>query len=136
MIVDALNLEASEITGMNDDILRTFIDRRQGYHLVKDGTVWKIAPEELKEDIGDQSNFFLGFSLSQIGFQSGTVTSPNSNVPFMFDALLDRPEGGAHKTESFDSSIVVMFLLDCSIMIQVVPDSDIPVVKLSSKSIV
>jgi hypothetical protein len=89
MIVDALNLEASEITGMNDDILRTFIDRRQGYHLVKDGTTnkWDVTPEELKEDIGDQSNFFLGFSLSQIGFQSGTVTSPNSNVPFMFDAL-------------------------------------------------
>jgi hypothetical protein len=72
--------------------------------------------------------------LSQIGFQSGTVTSPNSNVPFMFDALLDRSAG--HDTLPFDSSIIVMFLLDCSIMIQVVPDSDIPVVKLSSKSIV
>jgi hypothetical protein len=61
----------------------------------------------------------------------------------MFDAQLDRPPDGRtdtvdgiHDTQKFDSSIVCMFLLDCAIMIQVVPDSDIPVVKLSTKSIV
>jgi hypothetical protein len=147
MLIDALNLEASEITGMNDDVLRTFIDRRQCFRVTsgKDSTgatvnYWQAV--EQGEEYGDKSNFFIGISLSQIGFQSGTVTSPNSAVPFMFDAQLDRPKGattgeaGIHDTHPFDSSIVCMFLLDCAIMIQVVPDSDVPVVKLSTKSIV
>jgi hypothetical protein len=137
MIIDTLNLEASEITGMNDDVLRTFIDRREGYHLDQDVfSKWVIERVEKEEGFGDKSNFFLGFSLSQIGFQSGTVTSPNANVAFMFDDILDRPIGGLHETPSFDSNVVVMFLFDASIMISVVPDSDIPVVRLSSKNIV
>jgi hypothetical protein len=74
--------------------------------------------------------------LSQIGFQSGTVSSPNSNVPFMFEGQLDRPPGGEHDTPAFDSNVIMMFLFDCAIVIQVVPDSDIPVVKISSKNIV
>jgi hypothetical protein len=139
--VDALNLEANEITGMNDDVLRTFVDRRQVNHLVKSGANWIPATLENHEDYGDRSNFFLGFSLSHIGFQSGTVTSPNSNVPFMFDGVLDRPPGvdcakGIHDTPVFDSNVIIMFLFDCSIMIQVVADSDIPVVKIRAKSIV
>jgi hypothetical protein len=132
MIVDALNLEASEITGMNDDVLRTFLGGRTMWSL-NGAQDWDWDNRLIRDDV---SNFFIGFSLSQIGFQSGTVTSPNSNVPFMFDAVLDRPASNTHQTQAFDSSLVVMFLLDCSIMIQVVPDSDIPVVKLSSKSIV
>jgi hypothetical protein len=133
MLTDALNLEVSEITGMNDDTLRTFTDRIQAFSITAGaGTVTKV---ELSEDYGDMSNFFIGISLSQIGFQSGTVTSPNAHVPFIFDAVLDRGNG-RDSTPLIDSSIVCMFLLDCALMIQVVPDSDIPVVKLSSKSIV
>jgi hypothetical protein len=144
MLIDALNLEASEITGMNDDVLRTFMKGRVMWELTGPAAAGVLpSVRDFQEPWNgklndDTSNFFIGFSLSQIGFQSGTVTSPNSNVPFMFDAILDRPggAGGIHETPNFDSSVVVMFLLDCSIMIQVVPDSDIPVVKLSSKSIV
>jgi hypothetical protein len=135
MIIDALNLEASEITGMNDDVLRTFLGGRTFYHLGAAGVGTQDWDWDNRFIRDDRSNFFIGFSLSQIGFQSGTVTSPNSNVPFMFDAVLDR-NGASHSVVAFDSSLVIMFLLDCSIMIQVVPDSDIPVVKLSSKSIV
>jgi hypothetical protein len=101
---------------------------------VAEGGKVTIGKVEMKEDYGDKSNFFIGISLSQIGFQSGTVTSPNAHVPFIFDAVLDR--GAGHEAGPIDSSIVCMFLLDCALMIQVVPDSDIPVVKLSSKSIV
>jgi hypothetical protein len=140
MLIDALNLEASEITGMNDDLLRTFLDSKKAYRLTspqaQNESEWTVEPFEMPQEWGDLSNFFIGISLSQIGFQSGTVTSPNSAVPFMFDAQLDRPEDGSHNTHKFDSSIICMFLLDCAIMIQVVPDSDIPVVKLSTKSIV
>jgi hypothetical protein len=130
MALDSLNLEASEISGMNNDVLRSFMYEHPRLAVTAAGK----AGQSHFRDRGDKSNFFIGFSLSQVGFQSGTVTSPNDNVPFMFDAILDR--AGDHAVKPFDTSLVVMFLLDCAIMIQVVPDSDIPVVKLSSKSIV
>jgi hypothetical protein len=129
MALDSLNLEASEISGMNNDVLRSFM-----YEHPRVAVTQAAVTKTTFTDRGDKSNFFIGFSLSQVGFQSGTVTSPNAYVPFMFDAILDR--AGAHAVHPFDTSLVVMFLLDCAIMIQVVPDSDIPVVKLSSKSIV
>ena len=143
MVLDSLNLEVSEISGMNDDVLRAFMYERGLNKIVHADGKLKVNASYFQER-GDKSNFFIGFSLSQVGFQSGTVTSPNANVPFMFDAILDRPidnptavpPTGHHDTPKFDSSVIVMFLLDCAIIIQVVPDSDIPVVKLSSKSIV
>jgi hypothetical protein len=80
-------------------------------------------------------------SLSQVGFQSGTVSSPNTNIPFIFDANLGDAAalgggGRAVVIPPLETSIICMFLLDCAIMIQVVPNSDIPVVKLTNKSIV
>jgi hypothetical protein len=37
---------------------------------------------------------------------------------------------------ALETSIICMFLIDAALMIQVVPNSDIPVVKLTNKSIV
>jgi hypothetical protein len=88
---------------------------------------------------GDNSDFFIGISLSQVGFQSGTVSSPNTNIPFIFDATLaESPEvaGARDPKYTLTTSLICMFLIDAAIMIQVVPNSDIPVVKLTNKSIV
>jgi hypothetical protein len=93
---------------------------------------------------GDKSNFFFGLSLSQVGFQAGCVSSPVSNIPFMIDGVLDTgadhpnpitnlPAAGGH---SYNSSCIVMFLLDVAVMILVQPNSDILSVKLINKSIV
>jgi hypothetical protein len=82
-----------------------------------------------------------------VGFQSGTVSSPNTNIPFIFDAVLDKVDGHARMgagtasnwavdIEKIDTSIIALFLLDCALMIQVVAGSDVPVVKLTNKSIV
>jgi hypothetical protein len=134
MCLDSLNLETSEITAMNRDVARSITCPRAGFKLTS-----KAGDIENKwyDDDGDKSDFFIGVTLSQVGFQSGTVSSPNTNIPFIFDANLVADTGGARASvPSMDTSIVCMFLLDCALMIQVVPGSDIPVVKLTNKSIV
>jgi hypothetical protein len=128
MVLDSLNLETSEITAMNEDVARSLNTERRYWGLNKE---WKI-PDIVR---GDRSNFFIGFSLSQVGFQSGTVSSPNTNVPFIFDAELDRTAPHVD-VDPINTSIIVMFLIDAALMIQVVQDSDVPIVKLTSKSIV
>jgi hypothetical protein len=136
MCADALNLESSEITGMNDDVKHSLTFETRHYTLGGGGFVATGSSPYR----GDPSNFFIGVSLSQVGFQSGTVSSPNTNVPFIFDAVLDRTGehaiNGVNVPQNIDTSIIVMFLIDAAIMIQVIPDSDVPVVKLTSKSIV
>jgi hypothetical protein len=130
MVLDSLNLETSEITSMNEDVARSLNTLRH-YASAKDGAeAWQYLHTE-----GDKSNFFIGFSLSQVGFQSGTVSSPNTNVPFIFDAQLER-KAPLDTIAHINTSIIVMFLIDCALMIQVVQDSDVPIVKLTSKSIV
>jgi hypothetical protein len=135
MILDSLNLETSEITGMNEDVARSITSPRSWFKYVR---ATGIEPDWTFTE-GDKSDFFIGVSLSQVGFQSGTVSSPNTNIPFIFDASLDKQPlapTGRPDTIKIDTSIICMFLLDCAIMIQVVPNSDIPVVKLTNKSIV
>jgi hypothetical protein len=137
MALDALNLETSDITAMNEDVARSFVSPRKITQLSNaDGTTtdsWNFAE-------GDNSDFFIGISLSQVGFQAGTVSSPNTNIPFIFDAqLADHPDGTGrdqHPELKLETSIICMFLIDAALMIQVVPNSDIPVVKLTNKSIV
>jgi hypothetical protein len=141
MALDSLNLETSEITAMNEDVARSLTSPRKCYRLTAAGDfdeAWNSAE-------GDNSNFFIGISLSQVGFQAGTVSSPNTNIPFIFDATLGIGDltpvvGGVITSRppeyKLDTSIICMFLIDAAIMIQVVPNSDIPVVKLTNKSIV
>jgi hypothetical protein len=139
MALDSLNLETSEITAMNYDVARSLSSPKP--HLVISNDDQAVTSLNWQRTPGDDSNFFIGVSLSQVGFQSGTVSSPNTNIPFIFDATRvpnpfvtpTPPDIGLVK---FDTSIIAMFLLDAAIMIQVVPNSDVPVVKLTPKSIV
>jgi hypothetical protein len=129
MCLDALNLESAEITGMNEDVLRSLNGERIHYKLsAKTNGVTQVNKNT---QWGDKSNFFIGISLSQVGFQSGTVSSPNTNIPFIFDATMNRT-----LDPPISTSIICMFLFDCALMIQVVPGSDVPVVKLTNKAIV
>jgi hypothetical protein len=139
MCLDALNLEKSDISSMNADVARSMLQARPIYKLATDGSVANAKAEEL-DLYGDKSNFFIGISLSQVGFQSGCVTSPNTNIPFIFEATTDRTAGTdrdpANNGKLIDTSLIAMFLLDCAIIVQVSPNSNIPVVKLTSKSVV
>ena len=92
----------------------------------------------------DNSHFLIGFPLSQVGFQSGTLSSPISNINFRLDANTDTMPvpianrgitRAAHK-RPIDAQIMAMFLIDAEIICQPIPNSDIPVCKLSSKSVV
>jgi hypothetical protein len=135
MVLDALNLETSDITAMNEDAARALTSPRSITKVTDtNGTV----VESWNATEGDASNFFIGVSLSQVGFQAGTVSSPNTNIPFIFDAALaENPVTGLRDANlKIDTSIVCIFLIDAALMIQVVPNSDIPVVKLTNKSIV
>jgi hypothetical protein len=130
MALDSLNLETSEITAMNKDVARSLSSPKPMKVIGHDG---KSSADQYLWTKGDASSFFIGISLSQVGFQSGTVSSPNTNIPFIFDATVSNALASVPKIET---SIIALFLLDCALMIQVVPNSDIPVVKLTSKSIV
>ena len=77
-----------------------------------------------------------GLSCSQVGFQSGTMSSPMSNINFQFDANIDDVVGITGEKKEFKVPIVAMFLIDAEILIQVVPNSDHPVVRVSTKSVV
>jgi hypothetical protein len=149
MILDSLNLETSEITAMNKDVGTsiTFPRRIAKFNAGTAGNIDVTWLPVAVHEKGETSDFFIGISLSQVGFQSGTVSSPNTNIPFIFDAVLDKVDGhartGAGTTttwavdiEKIDTSIIALFLLDCALMIQVVAGSDVPVVKLTNKSIV
>ena len=79
----------------------------------------------------------IGIPLSQVGFQSGTVSSPNANINFQFDATkADLPITNGTKKNFAGGGIIVMFLTDAALMIQPQPGSDHPIIKLTSKSIV
>jgi hypothetical protein len=135
MILDSLNLETSEITAMNKDLASSLTSpRKYGKLAAATGGITDIW----RDSKGETSDFLIGVSLSQVGFQSGTVSSPNTNIPFIFDATLDdvMAQARSGRVPAIDTSIICMFLLDCALMIQVVPNSDIPVVKLTNKSIV
>ena len=63
------------------------------------------------------------------------MSSPTSNINFQFDANIDTIVE-LNKKKTFNVPMVAMFLQDAEIIIQVVPNSDHPVVRISSKSVV
>ena len=139
-LLDALNLENSQISAMNKDFINSVLPHATLYTIPAAGgagngsSLW--TRDNFQNKWYDNSHFMIGFPLSQVGFQSGTVSSPSSNINFQFDAnIMDIPGQAGHKIE-FLVPVIAMFLVDCEIMIQVIPNSDQPVVKLSSKSIV
>jgi hypothetical protein len=124
--------------------MRSLDYARQHYHVTANTGATSLTDVNLATIHGDKSNFFFGLSLSQVGFQAGCVSSPTSNIPFMIDGTLDSgtdhpnptinlPDAGGH---SYNSSCIVMFLLDAAIVIQVQENSDIPIIKLTTKSVV
>ena len=84
----------------------------------------------------DNSYFMYGLSCSQVGFQSGTVSSGNTNINFQFDANIADIPGIEGKKKEFRDPVIAMFLIDAEIIIQVLPNTDHPVVKVSSRSVV
>ena len=125
MVLDALNLSNSPITAMNKDLARAL------HGEIYNATSINTTPKNTNTKItnGDMSNFILGISLSREGYQNG-VSSPNTNVNFIFYG--NRISG--EKTE-YNVGITMMMLIDCALIIQALPNSDIPVVKLTSKSV-
>ena len=138
-LLDALNLESSQISAMSKDFSNSVLPHAIEYS----GAAAAFAAKETYTVANrmnkqyDNSNFIIGIPLSQVGFQSGCVSSPNANINFQFDADLDIvPWDGAARKKFGSGGVVAMFLTDCELMIQVSPNSDIPVVKLSSRTIV
>ena len=132
-LLDSLNLENSQISAMNKD----FANSVMPYPICYKGSTRERgfrAVDNLTDKCYDSSHFIIGFPCSQVGFQSGTVSSPNSNINFQFDANINTAPGCSANPKF--TNIIAMFLADCELMIQVVPNSDLPVVRLSSKSIV
>ena len=142
-LLDSLNLEDSQISAMNKDFANSVLPHAIEYSGSTDNkgnftTKTSIFVDKNKWGKQyDNSQFMIGIPLSQVGFQSGTVSSPNANINFQFDAnIADFPMTGGTKKIFATGGIIVMFLADAALMIQVQQGSDHPVVKLTSKSIV
>ena len=135
-LLDSLNLENSQISAMNKDFSNSILPSPIIYSGANLGTRgYQRIAKNYTDKCYDSSHFIIGFPCSQVGFQSGTISSPNSNINFQFDATVNAaPDCTA--VVDYKTSVICMFLADCELMIQVVPNSDLPVVRLSSKSIV
>ena len=135
LTLDALNLEMSKISAMNKDFSNSIMPHCRIYKS-KDNSLSYLQTNENPLKTYDSSYFMWGLSCSQVGFQSGTMSSPMSNINFQFDANIDDVVGITGEKKEFKVPIVAMFLIDAEILIQVVPNSDHPVVRVSTKSVV
>ena len=138
-LLDALNLESSQISAMNKDFSNSILPHAIEYSLTQNGFEYKptYTVKNRWDKQYDNSHFIIGIPLSQVGFQSGCVSSPNANINFQFDADVDYVPWDSNSRKDFSSGgVIAMFLTDCELMIQVAPGSDIPIVKLSAKTIV
>ena len=137
-LLDALNLETSQISAMNKDFANSVLPHAMEYSAANLGTRTQLFVGNNKFNKQyDSSHFMIGIPLSQVGFQSGCVSSPNSNINFQFDASkMNFPMANGTKKYLAGGGIIVMFLTDAALMIQVQQNSDHPLVRLSSKSIV
>ena len=125
MILDTLNLSNSPITAMNKDLAREL--HGEIYYATSINTTPTNTNTKITN--GNMSNFILSISLSREVYQNG-VSSPNTNVNFIFY--------GNRLTEektTYNIGITMMMLIDCAPIIQALQNSDIPVVKLTSKSV-
>jgi hypothetical protein len=64
MVLDSLNLETSEITAMNYDVARSLSSPKPYFQ----GDGVGAPTQAWNKMYGDDSNFFIGISLSQVGF--------------------------------------------------------------------
>ncbi len=142
-LLDALNLESSQISAMNKDFSNSVLPHVTEYSGAPDANTRAVGRTNLHTVNNrmhkqyDNSHFIIGFPLSQVGFQSGTVTSPNCNINFQFDSHKQNiPVNGCTTREFSAGGIVAMFLQDCELVIQPTANSDHPTVMLSSKAIV
>ena len=135
LTLDALNLEMSKISAMNKDFSNSIMPHSRIYKSA-DGSLSNVQTNVNPLKTYDSSYFMWGLSCSQVGFQSGTMSSPMSNINFQFNAVIDDVVGIEGKKKEFKHPLVAMFLLDAEILIQVVPNSDHPVVRVSTKSVV
>ena len=148
LTLDSLNLENSQIASMNRDFANSIMPHAPVFTNANlngnSDPAGYVFQEMNGNKLLDNSHFLIGFPLSQVGFQSGTLSSPISNINFRLDANTERmvvPMGGrgvnrAAAKRPIDAQIVAMFLIDAEIICQPIPNSDIPVCKLSSKSVV
>ena len=135
LTLDALNLEMSKISAMNKDFSNSIMPHARHYTAAGE-TYTPTSSRSNPFKQYDDSCFIYGLSCSQVGFQSGTMSSPTSNINFQFDATIDTIQGIADQRKKFAAPMVAVFLQDAEIIIQVVPNSDHPVVRISSKSVV
>ena len=134
-LLDSLNLEDSQISAMNKDFSNSVLPHAIEY--IGGVATPKFVNTNRSKKFYDDSHFMIGIPLSQVGFQSGTVSSPNTNINFQFDAnKIKYPMTDGTVKYLAAGGVIVMFLTDAALMIQVQQNSDHPLVRLSSKSIV
>ena len=154
LTLDALNLENSQIASMNCDFANSIMPHAAMFNstnlvqanqaTTRTDAAGYIFQEMNDNKLLDNSHFLIGFPLSQVGFKSGTLSSPISNINFRLDANTEQmvvPIAGRSITRAaskrpIDAQIIAMFLVDAEIICQPIANSDIPICKLSSKSVV
>jgi hypothetical protein len=152
MCKDALNLENSEIANFSDGVMASINPVRYENSFTNGqadgfGATHALTTHPLWVE-GDRSNFFLGFSVSQTGFQAGCLSSPNNNVTFELrgtrmgavaddinELPMDYTDTNHFHYPSNHATPIMLQLVDAAWLILVEPQSEIPTVKLTDKQI-
>ena len=86
LTLDSLNLENSQIASMNVDFANSIMPHAPVFtnaNLNNNSDAAGYVFQEMNDNkLLDNSHFLIGFPLSQVGFQSGTLSSPISNINF------------------------------------------------------
>ena len=84
LTLDSLNLENSQIASMNKDFANSIMPHARCFNSANLNTAdpqGYIYQEANIDKLLDNSHFLIGFPLSQVGFQSGTMSSPIYQLP-------------------------------------------------------
>ena len=131
-IMDALNVNGSELTSMNEDVLTAFVPVPMTIKIVSnaDGQVNAGSRLSFTGDTVtyDDSNFFIPFPFSTDDDFQGGMSSPSSNINFKLT-------GNVTTTVAQTTPWVAAFLIDGVIMIRPDPGSDAAKVIWSDRTV-
>ena len=134
--MDALNLNGSELTSFNEDVVSSFVPIPMLVHRIGDASeagataaVRFAVPINGSHALKDDSNFFIPFSFSTDDDFQGGLSSPSSNINFKLTGTL------VDKTIAHTTPWVAVFLIDGVVMIRPDPGSDAAKVIWSDRTV-
>ena len=129
--MDALNVNGSELTSFNEDVITSFVPRPMVVKPVAGGLTERVALRASNNSLSarDDSNFFAPFPFSTDDDFQGGMSSPSSNINFKLTGIF------ADDSVIAQTPWVACFLIDGVVMIRPDPGSDAAKVIWSDRTV-